>query len=253
MEALFAVLVVWMLAAAWIFVLVNWAVTGELTAGEAIVGSTVALFLSFASAQGTFPHAALFSILTLGGGAIALPLLRTYVNRAAHAQMDAELIERACRAYEFDPNNFGALINLAEICYKNGLLEQAVCHLEHAIQLAPVMAVNEKRRLKMWEDELQHHPKLGYTPCMHCGARQPPREVRCARCNTLMLPLMVKGHWIPRQLAHRAIWVWVIAACGGALSLFWREQLMGLNALLAILLTLSLAMGLITWILRKPS
>lgn len=253
MDALFAVLVVWMLAAAWIFVLVNWAVTGEVTAGEAIVGSTVALLLSFASAQGAFPYAALFSILTLGGGAIALPLLRAYFNKAAHAQMDAELIEQACRAYEFDPKNFGALIHLAEVCYKNGLLEQAVYHLDRAIQLAPIMAANEKRRLKMWEDELQRHPKLGYTPCMHCGARQPLGAVRCARCNVLILPLLVKGHWIPRQLAHRAIWVWAIAVGGGALSLFWREQLMGLNALLAILLTLSLAVGLIVWILRKPS
>ncbi|GIV07994.1 MAG: hypothetical protein KatS3mg019_0085 [Fimbriimonadales bacterium] len=253
MDALFIVLVVWMLAAAWIFMLVNGSITGDIAAGEAIMGVTVALLLAFASAQGAFPHAAWFSLLTLGGGAIALPLLRAYFNRAAHAQIDAELIEQACRAYEFDPKNFGALIHLAEMCYKNGLLEQAVCHLERAIQLAPMMAANEKRRLRMWQDELQRFKKLGYTPCMNCGVRQPLGQVRCARCHALMLPLLVKGHWMPRQLAQRAIGVWAIAVGGGALSLFWREQLMGLNALLAILLTLSLTVGLIAWILRKPS
>ncbi len=253
MDALFAAMVVWLLAAAWIFLLVNWSITGDITVGEATVGSTVALLLAFASARNTFPHAALFSLVTLGGGAIVLPMARAYLNRAAHAQMDAEIIEQACHAYEFDPKNYGALIHLAEVCYKHGLLEQAVCHLERAVQTAPVMAANEKRRLQMWQNELMSHPKLGYTPCMHCGARQPLGAVRCARCHKLMLPLLVKGHWIPRQLAHRAVWVWVIAVSSGALSLFWREQLIGLNALLAILLTLSLAVGLIVWVLRQPS
>ncbi|MCS6918682.1 MAG: hypothetical protein NZM28_02835 [Fimbriimonadales bacterium] len=253
MDTLSAVVLVWLLASAWIFLLINWAITGEVTAGEAMVGSVVALMLALASAQQAFPYAPLFSILTLGGGAIVVPMLRAYFNRAAHAQMDAELIEQACRAYEFDPKNFGALINLAEVCYRNGLLEQAVRHLERAIQLAPIMAANEKRRLKMWQDELLNRPKLGYTPCMHCGARQPLDAVRCDRCHRLTLPLLVKGHWIPRQLAHRAIWMWAIAVGGGALSLFWREQLMGLNALLAITLTLCLAVGLMVWILRKPS
>jgi tetratricopeptide (TPR) repeat protein len=171
MEHLFGVLLVWLLAAVWIFLLVNWAITGEVSAAEAALGSVVALLLAIASAQRAFPYVVPFSLMTLGGGAVALPVLRAYLNRAAHAQMDAELIERACLAYEFDPKNYGALINLAEVCYKNGLLEQAVHHLEHAIQQAPVMAANEKRRLRMWQDELQHHPKLGYTPCMHCGAR----------------------------------------------------------------------------------
>jgi tetratricopeptide (TPR) repeat protein len=117
-----------------------------------------------------------FSLATLGGGAVALPLLRAYLNRAAHAQMDAQLIERACLAYEFDPKNYGALINLAEACYKSGLLEQAVHHLECAIQQAPVMAANEKRRLRMWQDELQHHPKQGYTPCLNCGGARGGRR-----------------------------------------------------------------------------
>ncbi|MDM7461075.1 MAG: hypothetical protein P3X24_005415 [bacterium] len=253
MDALFAIMVVWLLAAAWIFLLVNWSITGDISAGEAIVGSMLALLLAFASAQNRFPHATLFSLVTLGGGAIVLPMARAYLNRAAHAQMDAEIIEQACHAYEFDPKNYGALIHLAEVCYKHGLLEQAVCHLERAVQTAPVMAANEKRRLQMWQDELMSHPKLGYTPCMHCGVRQPLGAVRCARCHKLMLPLLVKGHWIPRQLAHRAIWVWTIAGSSGALSLLWREQLIGLNALIAILLTLSLAVGLIIWVLRQPS
>ncbi|MFN3690946.1 MAG: hypothetical protein ACK4UU_08500, partial [Fimbriimonadales bacterium] len=196
-------------------------------------------------------HVGLFSLLTLGGGAIGLPLIRAYSNRAAHAQMDAELIERACLAYEFDPKNYGSLINLAEVCYKNGLLEQAVYHLEQAIQSAPIMAANEKRRLAMWQDELQHAPKLGYTPCMHCGARQGIGAVRCTRCGQLILPLLVQGRWIPRQLLQKAVTVWVIAVGAVGLSLFWGEQLMGLSALLTILLTLALALGVIVWVIRK--
>lgn len=251
MEHVFVVMLVWLLAAAWVFFLVNWAVTGEVSAGEAIVGSGVALLLALASAQRAFPYAALFSLLTLGGGAVVLPLLRAYLNRAAHARMDAELIERACLAYEFDSKNYGALINLAEVCYKNGLLEQAVHHLERAIQIAPVMAANEKRRLAMWQEELKHTHTLGYTPCMHCSARQGVGAVRCNRCNQLLLPLLVQGRWVPRQLTQKAISVWAVSAGAIGLSLFWGEQLLGLSALIAILLTLAAALGLIVWLLQR--
>jgi ribosomal protein L40E len=251
MESIVTVMLVWLLAAGWIFFLVSWAVTGDISTGEAIIGSMVALLLALSSAQRYFPHAAPFSLVALGGGAIVLPLLRAYLNRAAHAQLDAELIERACLAYEFDPKNYGSLIQLAEVCYKNGLLEQAVYHLEKAIQLAPVMAANEKRRLSMWKDELKNAHPLGYTPCMNCGARQSVGAVRCARCGKLLLPLLVQGRWIPRQLFQKAISVWAIAVGAMALSLFWREQLVGLSALWAILATLLGALGLIVWIIRK--
>ncbi len=251
MESIVTVMLVWLLAAGWIFFLVSWAVTGDISTGEAIIGSMVALLLALSSAQRYFPHAAPFSLVALGGGAIVLPLLRAYLNRAAHAQLDAELIERACLAYEFDPKNYGSLIQLAEVCYKNGLLEQAVYHLEKAIQLAPVMAANEKRRLSMWRGELKNAHPLGYTPCMHCGARQAVGAVRCARCGKLLLPPLVQGRWIPRQLFQKAISVWAIAVGAMALSLFWREQLVGLSALWAILATLLGALGLIVWIIRK--
>ncbi|MCX7926428.1 MAG: hypothetical protein N2554_11565 [Fimbriimonadales bacterium] len=252
METIFVAMLVWLLAAAWIFFLVSWAVTGDVTAGEAIIGSAVALLLALATARQAFPYVGTFSLLTLGGGAVGLPILRAYLNRLAHAQMDAELIERACLAYEFDPKNYGSLINLAEVCYRNGLLEQAVYHLERAIQTAPIMAANEKRRLTMWKDELQHAHQLGYTPCMHCGARQAVGAVRCDRCGQLVLPLLVQGRWIPRQLMQKVFWVWVVSVSAIALSLFWGEQLMGLSALLAILTTLATALGLIVWIIRKP-
>ncbi len=251
MEYVLGVMLVWLLAAGWIFLLVNWAVTGDVSAGEAAIGSAVALLLAILCAQRAFPYVIPFSLATLGGGAVALPMLRAYLNRAAHAQMDAELIERACLAYEFDAKNYGALINLAEACYKSGLLEQAVYHLERAIQQAPIMAANEKRRLRMWQDELQHHRKQGYTPCMNCGAHEAVGAVRCTRCQRLLLPALVQGRWVPRQLARRAVVAWAIAAGGGALSLFWREQLVGLAALMAILTTLGVALGLIVWVVRK--
>ncbi|GEM_PF-849239 len=251
MESLFVSLMASLLAAVWIFVLISWAITGEVSAGEAIVGSTVALLLAVATARQAFPHAGTLALLTLGGGAIGLPILRAYLNRAAHARMDAELVERACLAYEADPNNYGALINLAEVCYKNGLLEPAVYFLERAIQQAPVMASHEKRRLRFWQDELATHPKWGYMPCMHCGARLPVGTIRCPRCGRLVLPMLVQGRWVPAQLAHKAIGVWAVATVAAGLSLFWHEHLTGLSALVATVGTVSTGLGLIVWILRK--
>jgi hypothetical protein len=45
--------------------------------------------------------------------------------------------------------------------------------------------------------------------------------------------------------------VWGIAVGASALSLLWREQLTGLNALVAILVTLGVALGLIVWVVRR--
>ncbi|MCS7066289.1 MAG: hypothetical protein NZL85_08460 [Fimbriimonadales bacterium] len=252
MESIIVVMLVWLLAAVWVFALVMMGIMGDLTPAESILGSVVALLLAFAAARHAFPHAALFSLLALSVGAVALPMIRNYLNRQAHAQMDAELVEQACRAVEFDPKNWGALVQLATFCYRHDLMEHAVYYLEQAVQQAPLYTHNEKRMLRDWQHELQHFgTRVGYTPCLNCGARNPIGPLRCARCHELLLPMLVRGRWIPKQLMLKVVRVWVIGTIGIALSLIAAGSLPGSMALVMVPLILLLTGGSIAWVLRK--
>lgn len=245
-------MLVWLLAAMWVFALVMIGITGDITPAEAILGSVIAILLAFAAARHAFPYAGLFGLLTLGIGGVALPMVRNYLNRQAHAQMDAELMEQACHAVEFDPKNWGALIQLATFCYRHDLMEQAVYYLEQAVQQAPLYTYNEKRMLRDWQHELQHFGKrLGYTPCLNCGARNPIGPLRCARCGALLLPMLVRGRWIPKQLLQKVVRVWVISTLGMAASLMVAGNLPGRIALMLVPALVLITGGAIVWVLRK--
>ena len=75
MEAItqiFLVMMVWAVAAAWIFALVNMAITGDVHPGEALAGSLIALLLAFASARQAFPHAVWVSLLRCVAGSLLI-------------------------------------------------------------------------------------------------------------------------------------------------------------------------------------
>jgi hypothetical protein len=251
-ESIVVVMLVWLLAALWVFALVMMGITSDITPAESILGSVMALLLAFAAAQHAFPYAGLFGLVTLSIGAVALPMMRHYLNRQAHAQMDAELVENACRAVEFDPKNWGALIQLATWCYRHDLMEHAVYYLEQAVQMAPLYTYNEKRMLRDWQHELQHFGKrLGYTPCLNCGARSPIGPLRCAQCGELLLPLLVRGRWIPKQLLQKVVRVWAIGTLGAVASLMAATHLFGLVALITVVLLMLITGGAMLWVLRK--
>lgn len=244
------VMVVWLFAAAWIFMLVNLAITSDITVPEAALGSLIALLLALASAQKAFPYAPLVSIVTLGGGTIILPIVRNYLNKRAHAEIDAQVIESACLAYEFDPKNFGALIQLADQCYRNNLLEHAVHYLRQAVQLAPLYTASEKRKLSYWEEELQAIKPMRHIPCMVCGTSNPIGPLRCARCGELLLPAYLRARWMPKRLFQQVIQSWIVSAFALALMLVWTDTLRGLPALIAVLTTLGAA-GVLMWLIFR--
>ncbi len=252
MESIVVVMLVWLLAALWTFALVMMGITGDVTPAEAILGSVMALMLAFAAARHAFPYAGLVGLLTLSIGAVALPAMRHYLNRQAHAQIDAELMENACHAVEFDPKNWGALIQLATLCYRHDLMEHAVQYLERAVQLAPLYTYSEKRMLRDWQHELQHFGRrLGYTPCLNCGAHNPVGPLRCAQCGEWLLPSLVRGRWVPKRLLQKVVRVWVISTMGIMASLVTASQLPGGFALVLTPLILLMTGGAILWVLRK--
>ncbi len=252
MDSIVLIMLVWLLAAIWVFALVMMGITGDITPAESILGSVVAILLAFASARHAFPHATLFGLLTLSVGAVALPMMRHYLNRQAHAQMDAELMEQACYAVEFDPKNWGALIQLATLCYRHDLMEHAVHYLERAVQMAPLYTYAEKRMLRDWQHELQHFGRrTGFIPCLNCGARNPIGPLRCARCGVLLLPMLVRGRWIPKRLLQKVVRVWGISTLGVGMMLIIAGYLPGRVALVLIPLAILLTGGAILWVLRK--
>jgi len=251
MESCFVTLLVIMLALAWVFALIQMTIMGDVSLAEAVLGSVVALLLAFATAQAWLPYISMVSLIALGGGAIGYPFLRSYINRRMHAEIDAEQMEQACQAYEFDPKNYGSLLQLANLCYQYELLEQAVFFLDKAIQTAPLMTMTEKRRLQAWKDELHHSKPQGYSPCMHCGARNSIGAIRCTRCQRYILPGLVAGRTVPKALLHKVILSWLIAVAGVMMVMVLRESFTGITALVAILLTLLVTLGALIWVIRR--
>ncbi len=230
--------------------LVSLAITGDITVPEAAMGSLIALLLALASAQRAFPYASLVSLATLAGGTIIIPALRSYMNKRAHTEIDAQVIESACQAYEFDPKNFGALIQLADQCYRNNLLEHAVYYLRQAVQQAPLYTTNEKRKLSYWEEELQDIKPMTSIPCMVCGTSNPIGPLRCVRCGQLLLPAYLRARWMPKRLFQQVIQSWIVAAFALAIMLVATDKLRGLLALVAVLTTLG-ATGVLMWLIFR--
>ncbi len=251
MESCFVTMLVILLALAWTFALIQMMITGDIAIGEGALGIFVVMFLALATARQWFPYVGTASLVMLGGGALAFPFLRHYVNQKAHAELDAERMERACQAYEFDPKNFGSLLQLAQICYQYNLMEHAVFYLEKAIQTAPQMTMGERRRLQMWKDELQYSKPLGYAPCLHCGTNNSIGAIRCKNCHQYILPSLVAGRVVPKRLLNKAILSWLIAVVGIVAVLVLRDTFTGGSALVAVALTLALTLGALVWVIRK--
>lgn len=205
--------IAWALAMIWSYTLVMMMVEGEIDLIEGIIALGITLWLGINSMMPMFPYATVVSLVSLGAGALVMPWLRNTANQRAHAKIDADQVNSATKAVEFDPDNWGARIELAKQCYKHGLIVPAVAHMSYAVQIAPLHTYNEKRTLRTWEAELKQAKRKEDTLlCLGCGTRHPVEAVRCSQCGKPILPMLVGGRWMPEGLPGKILRVWVIVA-----------------------------------------
>ncbi|MEO0248652.1 MAG: hypothetical protein ABIN58_03715 [candidate division WOR-3 bacterium] len=238
--------VAWILAAAWIYLLVVMLIETEIDLIGFIIGVGLTFWLGYTAINPFYPYASLISLTALGSSGILMPLARGYYHRRAHAKIDADLLERACQAIEFDPKNFGAEIELAKLCYKHHLLEPAVVHMEKAVQIAPVFTFVEKKILAEWQQELARSQRSSCLVCPGCGTSNPVGQIRCSCCGAYLLVLLVRGGWLPEGMLSKILWAWLIVTGAGILALLAAHELPARWALPSVI-GLLLAVGLAFW------
>ncbi len=72
---------------------------------------------------------------------------------------------------EYDPKNFGALVQLANLCYQHDLLELAVHYMRQAVRERRCSPTTKRRMLSRWEDELQQIRRNASFPAW-CAAKR---------------------------------------------------------------------------------
>lgn len=227
-------------------------VEGEIDLIEGVIALGVTLWLGMNAMIPMFPHATLVSLISLGAGALLMPWLRSLANQRAHAKIDSEQVRNACKAVEFDPDNWGARIELARHCYRHGLLPSAVAHLSYAVQTAPLHTYNEKRTLKNWEAELgQVKRKENVIICLGCGSHQPVDAIRCSECERYLLPMLVGGRWMPEGLPGKILRVWVIAAAAAGGILYAVQALPPDSSFPIVLGALVVSAVALLWVIRR--
>jgi hypothetical protein len=201
----------WLMAAGWIYTLITMLVEGDIDLIEFILGVGITFWLGYTAINPFYhPSAPYVSFAALGAVTLFMPIIRGYHHRKAHASIDAEQVERACLAIEFDPKNWGAEIDLARMCYKYKWLQPAVIHLERAVQMAPLYTYAESRTLKDWKRELARVKSPHTLVCMACGTRNTPERIRCHECGRLLLALLIGGKWVPEGMAGKILRIWLI-------------------------------------------
>jgi ribosomal protein L40E len=244
--------VAWTLAMIWSYMLIMMMVEGEIDLIEGVIALGITLWLGINAMMPMIPYGTLISLVSLGAGALLMPWLRNTANQRAHAKIDADQVNNATKAVEFDQDNWGARIELAKQCYKHGLLAPAVAHLSYAVQAAPLHTYNEKRTLKQWEAELNQLKKRDNSiVCLSCGARNPADGVRCVKCDHYILPLLVGGRWMPEGLPGKILRVWVIVALTAGGVLYAVDSLPGMVSLPVVLGALVVSTIAILWVVKR--
>lgn len=238
------------LAAVWCYHLIMMMVNGEIDMIEGVVGLGLTLFLAANVFVPMFPygrHVSGFLLITAG---ITVPILKNYFNTRAHAKIDADILEKACLALEFDHQNWGAHIEIANQSYRLGLLEPAVAHLEAAVTMAPLYTTAEKNRLKLWKDEMDQIKPARALACPTCGHQNALTMVRCAQCNSMILPNLVSGRWVSENMTAKVARVWGIVVIASAISLLALDRLSGTAALPIIFATMFASILFLARVLR---
>lgn len=244
--------VAWALAMIWAYTVIMMMVEGEIDLIEGVIALGITLWLGINAIMPMFPHATVISLLSLGVGALVMPWLRGLANQRAHAKIDAEQVNNACEAVEFDPDNWGARIELAKHCYRHGYLPSAVAHLSHAVQIAPLYTYNEKRMLRNWEAELQQMKRRENTiVCLGCGSHQPVDAIRCSECERYILPMLVGGRWMPEGLPGKILRIWVIAAATTGGILYAVHALSPGSSFPVVLGALVVSAIALLWVIRR--
>jgi tetratricopeptide (TPR) repeat protein len=159
-------------------------------------------------------------------------------NRRALRKMDEEEMYRARDALAANPENHIARVVLAEKLYKLGRLDEAIEHLEYAVESSPSISRLERGKLQSWKRE-QAFAQRQLVLCPMCGAENPGEARRCLQCGSPMETFAALKEWaaqeqVVQQVLRAWLTVMVVLTALGFVFLLLPLELQGLVSIAAL-------------------
>ncbi len=209
-EVLFLFAVGALLAGYPVYRFVGWWIEGSITGGELAVFVCTYIGLMGLLLASNSAWLAFMALILLVSGVALVPWIGDMFNRRALRQMDEEEMYRARDVLAQNPDNHLARVVLAEKLYKLGRLDEAIEHLEYAVENSPGISRIERGKLQSWKRELafaQRHLVL----CPMCGAENPGEARRCVQCGSPIETFHALKEWASQeQVVQKVLRLWLM-------------------------------------------
>ena len=205
---------IWIPIAAIVLALVQWMVSADVDVFSGIVGIGLAIFLGIVALDPPTPWAPVAAFVAAVSTIVLYPPLAWLANRHELNSVDAESVERIYESLQERPNNAPSLLRLAKILYAKGYAGHAIALAEIALRNLPRgLFPDEHRMVQHWKRAAVNEAYFRPIACIECGYANPPGDVYCARCRSPFFQSVVRGRWVGRTLARRALAIWATTIC----------------------------------------
>jgi len=212
-EALMLFVLGALLAAFPVYRFIGWWIEGSIAGGElAVLLCTYIGLMGLLLVSGS-AWLAFMALMLLVSGVAIMPWLGDMFNRRALRKIDEEEMYRARDALAADPENHLARVVLAEKLYKLGRLDEAIEHLEYAVESSPALSRLERGKLQSWKRE-QAFAQRKLVLCPMCGSENPGEARRCIQCGSPIETLAALKEWAAQQQVVQKVlraWLTVMA------------------------------------------
>lgn len=208
-EALMLFVLGALLAAFPVYRFIGWWIEGSIAGGDlAVLLCTYIGLMGLLLVSGS-AWLAFMALMLLVSGVAIMPWLGDMFNRRALRKIDEEEMYRARDALAADPENHLARVVLAEKLYKLGRLDEAIEHLEYAVESSPALSRLERGKLQSWKRE-QAFAQRKLVLCPMCGSENPGEARRCIQCGSPIETLAALKEWAAQeQVVQKVLRAWL--------------------------------------------
>jgi hypothetical protein len=205
---------IWIPIAAIVVALVHWMVAADIDVFSGIVGIGLAIFLGLVALNPPTPWAPAAAFAVAVSSVVLYHPLSWLANRHELNSVDAEIVERIYESLRERPNNAPSLLRLARILYEKGYAGHAIALADTALRNLPRgLFPDEHRMVQHWKRAAVNEAYFRPIACIECGYLNPPGEVYCGRCRSPFFQSVIRGRWVGRNLARRALAIWAATIC----------------------------------------
>ena len=256
----FAVVIIMaVMAGAWIYVVMTWMAEGEISGRMGLVtifSSIMLLAVGVSSPVEVVTYAVLLLFIV---APFTLPLYNTIAGQASNRELDLQYFERAHEAFAANPANVGSRFEIAKHLAKLGQFGHAIAIAKGAETLLTDdqgshqrgtrgMFYKELADMKYWQS-LSKPEDFRNVKCPRCTRPNPPGTIACLGCNSPFLLDIVRAGTKTSHVGTKIALAWLcfagVVGCAAMLGSFKAGWLV----IFPIMLLAFAVGGFLNWVL----